>query len=237
MPICDNCGTGLPVGYDYCFKCGYPVRGLPSESADAAGAAAQQPPPPQPVPFVAAPPIDAPPAFGYAPPSAHGAPVATGRLQVLATWNARFVAALIDYVLVSMVVGAVFFVTGAFNGSQNLFADLGSNADPKLELLVIAFIACFFAYNVICELAFRATLGKRLLSLQVVAYGGGPAGLGRVVMRNLTKSASCVVWPIGVPLALFVIASNPNHQRLGDQIGHTYVLREVATVAPPGVLR
>ena len=46
MPICDNCGMGLPVGYEYCFKCGYPVRGLPAGDADPAGAAAQQPPPP-----------------------------------------------------------------------------------------------------------------------------------------------------------------------------------------------
>ena len=43
MPICDNCGMGLPVGYEYCFKCGYPVRGLPAGDADPAGAAAQQP--------------------------------------------------------------------------------------------------------------------------------------------------------------------------------------------------
>ena len=41
MPICDKCGTGLPVGYDYCFKCGYPVRGLPE---DEAGTAQQSPP-------------------------------------------------------------------------------------------------------------------------------------------------------------------------------------------------
>jgi len=27
MPICGHCGTGLPVGYEYCFKCGRPVRG------------------------------------------------------------------------------------------------------------------------------------------------------------------------------------------------------------------
>ena len=33
MPVCDKCGTGLPVGYEYCFKCGYPVRGLLEDEA------------------------------------------------------------------------------------------------------------------------------------------------------------------------------------------------------------
>jgi len=36
VPICDKCGTGLPVGYEYCFKCGYPVRGLPDDADETA---------------------------------------------------------------------------------------------------------------------------------------------------------------------------------------------------------
>ena len=47
MPICDNCGMGLPVGYDYCFKCGYPVRGVTPEGpiVGGRGPAAAQPAP------------------------------------------------------------------------------------------------------------------------------------------------------------------------------------------------
>jgi len=50
VPICDNCGMGLPVGYDYCFKCGYPVRGLPPEGpiVGGVGGGGGRPPPPPP---------------------------------------------------------------------------------------------------------------------------------------------------------------------------------------------
>ena len=83
----------------------------------------------------------------------------------------------------------------------------------------------------------HATLGKRVLGLRVVAYGGGPPGLPAIVLRNLTKVASCLVWVVGVPLALFTIATNPNHQRLGDRLAQTYVLRDVVTFVAPGAPR
>ncbi len=235
MPICDNCGMGLPVGYEYCFKCGYPVRGLPPEGAGAAGAAAQQPPPPR--PGDAAAPAGGPAPFGY-PSAPGGVPPATARTQVLAAWNARLAAALIDYMLVSVMVGVVVVVwfAGAFGGTQGLLSHLSSTSRPTMELEG-ALLASFFAYNVICEAVFHATLGKRVLGLRVVAYGGGPAGLSALVLRNLTKGLSCFVWPVGVPLALFTMATNPDHQRLGDRLAHTYVLRDVVTFVAPGAPR
>ena len=98
-------------------------------------------------------------------------------------------------------------------------------------------MASFFLYNVICEAVFHATLGKRVLNMRVVAYGGGPAGLGAVVLRNLTKAVSCLVAVVGVPVAMVTIAINPNHQRLGDRLAHTYVLRDVVTFVAPGAPR
>jgi uncharacterized RDD family membrane protein YckC len=228
---------GLPVGYEYCFKCGYPVRGLPPESAGAAGAAAQQPPPPRPDDDAASP-YGGPAPFAYPAAPAIGAPAATARTQVLAAWSARFAAALIDYMLVSVMVAVVVVVwfAGAFGGTQGLLSHLSSTSRPTMELEG-ALMVSFFAYNVICEAVFHATLGKRVLGLRVVTYGGGPAGLAGLVLRNLTKGLSCFVWPVGVPLALFTMATNPNHQRLGDRLAHTYVLRDVVTFVAPGAPR
>ena len=253
MPICDNCGMGLPVGYEYCFKCGYPVRGLPPEGpiVGGVGPAAQQPAPPRPdaaaSPFGAQPPVAAQPPFaGRSPfgrPSApgYGAPAATGRTQVLAGWNVRLAAALIDYMLVSIVVSVVVAVwfSSAFGGTQGLIDHLLSNTSGSRPLIELegALLASFFVYNVICEAAFRATLGKRVLNLRVVAYGGGSAGLGGLLLRNVTKTLSCLIWVVGVPLALFSIATNPDHQRLGDRLAHTYVLRDVVTFVAPGAPR
>ncbi len=248
MPICDNCGTGLPVGYEYCFKCGYPVRGLPADDqASAAGAAAQQPPPPgfpPPAGF-------APPGFGSAPGSTGfgSAPGSTGmtgfasapataRAQVLAGWSVRLVASLIDYMLVSLVLGfgAFFWFASMWGGTQNVLSHLvgsQSSSTPMLELEVLL-VGGFFVYNAVCEALFHATLGKRVLGLRVVGYGGGPAGPAAVLARNLTKAASCVFPIVGVPLALVTIGVNANRQRFGDRLAHTYVVRDVATIVAPG---
>ena len=245
MPICDNCGMGLPVGYEYCFQCGYPVRGLPPEGpvvggqgADAAGPAAAQPAPPR-SDYAAAPPFGAQPPAAY--PAAAGlrrAPAATARTQVLAPWTARLAAGLIDYLLVSCVIAvvAVMWFSAAKGGTQGLLSDLGKTSGPMMELEG-ALILGFFAYNVVCEAAFHATLGKRVLGLRVVAHGGAPAGLPAVLVRNLTKALSCLVWVVGLPLALFTIATDANHQRFGDRLAHTYVLRDVVTIVAPGAPR
>lgn len=251
MPICDKCGTGLPVGYEYCFQCGYPVRGLPSDAQQdaAAGAAAQQPPQPGFAPPGASSPAAGFPPPAYAPPAyrpATGSPVAAGlaplpamaRAQVLAGWNVRFVAALIDYMLVSLVLGfaAFFWFASIWGGTQNVVSHLvgpGSSSTPMLELEALL-ISGFFVYNVACEALFHATLGKRVLGLRVVAYGGGPAGAVALLVRNLTKAASCVFPIVGVPLALVTIGVDANRQRFGDRLAHTYVLRDVATIVAPG---
>ena len=250
MPICDNCGTGLPVGYEYCFQCGYPVRGLPADATDA-GAAAQQPPPQgfaPPPPQGFAPPAftPAPPGFGPVapPPGMAGfgasAPVAA-RAQVLAGLGVRLIAALIDYMLVSLVLGIVafFWFAGMWGGSQNVLSHLvgsGSSSTPMLELEALI-VGGFFVYNLACESLFHATVGKRVLGLRVVSYGGAQPGFAALLVRNLTKAASCVFPIVGVPLAVVTIGIDPNRQRFGDRFAHTYVLRDVVTIVAPSAPR
>jgi uncharacterized RDD family membrane protein YckC len=67
-----------------------------------------------------------------------------------------------------------------------------------------------------------------------VAYGGGRPGIVAVVVRNLTKVLSALLWIVGVPVAMFAIATNANHQRLGDRLAGTYVLHDVFTFVAPG---
>jgi len=242
VPICDNCGMGLPVGYDYCFKCGYPVRGVTPEGpiVGGRGPTAAQPAPARPD-QAATSPYGAQPPFGSPVASADGAPAAIVRTQVLAGWTVRLAAVLIDYLLVSLVVSVVVAVwfSSELGGTQGLLSRLLSNTSGTRPLMELegALMASFFAYNVICEAGFHATLGKRVLNMRVVAYGGGPAGAGALLLRNLTKLLSCLVWVVGVPLAMFSIATNPDHQRLGDRLAHTYVLRDVVTFAAPGAPR
>jgi uncharacterized RDD family membrane protein YckC len=151
---------------------------------------------------------------------------------VLASWQSRLGAALIDYAVVSAAIGLVAGVSGALSGTASLWSH-GTTSRPVL-LLEGALLLAFAAYNLICEATFGATLGKRLLGLRVVAYGGGRPGIVAVVVRNLTKVLSALLWIVGVPVAMFAIATNANHQRLGDRLAGTYVLHDVFTFVAPG---
>ena len=279
MPICEKCGTGLPVGYEYCFQCGHPVRGLPADDENARPGVL---PPFPPAPGTAddagpsggltpAPRLDAPAtgasaagvpgtsAPGYGTPGwsapgwafpgaqapAAGVPVfgqtpALARTQVLATWGVRFLAAAIDYMIVSMTVAVVAMVvlSNRWGGEQNVLSHLtSSTGSATLIELDAAVICAFFVYCLIGEVAFQSTLGKRVLGLRVVAYGGARASLAAVVLRNVTKAMSCLFPLVGLPLALVMIGVDPNRQRIGDRLARTYVLRDVVTIVAPGAPR
>ncbi len=305
MPICEKCGTGLPVGYEYCYQCGYPVRGLPPEQATpgvmppfplpgapddrSAAAGVSAPTPPGASPDVgtgdAAAPVPAPPPFapggasqsydppvaapGYAPrpaeapgwgapgrdapgwalpgaaaPSA-GAPgvaqaSALARTQVLAGWGVRLLAALIDYMIVSMAVATVAMIVLAnrWGGEQNVLSHFTSSTGSTTLIELDAAVICsFFLYSAVSEVAFGATLGKRVLGLRVVAYGGLRASAPAVLLRNVTKALSCLFPLVGVPLALVMVAVDSGRQRIGDRLARTYVLRDVATIVVPGTPR
>ncbi len=77
------------------------------------------------------------------------------------------------------------------------------------------------------------TPGKRALGLRVTDANGYPATNGQHVLRSL-------FWPLEVllplplpPVGIYVMASNPRRQRLGDLVARTTVLR----AAPPPASR
>jgi uncharacterized RDD family membrane protein YckC len=247
MPVCENCGTGLPVGYEYCYQCGCPVRGLPPDDHDARpGVLPPAPPPPTAgapdlgVPVRSLPSAPTPtagaPGFGRSQPLANA--------QVLATWGTRFAAALIDYLVVAIAVfvPVVLVLSNRWGGEQNVITRLrGDSGSSTALLLEVGLFGVFFLYNLVCEAAFQATLGKRLLNLRVVGYGGARPGFGGLFVRNVTKALSCGVplvnVVVGLPLALVMIAVDHDRQRIGDRLAHTYVLRDVVAIVAPGTPR
>jgi len=250
MPICENCGTGLPVGYEYCYQCGYPVRGLPPADPDTqAGVASPLPSPPV-APTDGAPGPGGP---GRGPPGAVAPtagvpgiaqPQPLASAQVLATWGMRFAAAVIDYLIVAIVVfvPVLLVLSNRWGGEQNVIARLrGDSGSSTAVLLEVGLFSVFFVYNLVCEAAFQATLGKRLLNLRVVGYGGARPSFGAVFVRNVTKALSygvpLVNVVVGLPLAMVMIAVDHDRQRIGDRLAHTYVLRDVVTIVAPGTPR
>jgi len=94
MPICENCGTGIPVGHNFCYECGHaigmtpapagpesepPFDGSPMPAGPAeappAGGPTEAPPPTHPQEW---PPSSAPPGWQSPPPPGGAAPPGWG---------------------------------------------------------------------------------------------------------------------------------------------------------------
>jgi uncharacterized RDD family membrane protein YckC len=73
------------------------------------------------------------------------------------------------------------------------------------------------------ELLWQRSMGKAMVGANIVAADGCPPGMGRILLRNLTKYLIVLVPPLAV-LALM----DPNLQGLDDLAGRTIVVRKAA---------
>ena len=95
-----------------------------------------------------------------------------------------------------------------------------------LSFLQGALILIVISYPPVCGVVFDGrTLGKHLLGLRVVGDGGYPAS----PLQHLLRS---IFWPlelallVPVPLGLILIGITNRHQRIGDLIAGTVVVRD-----------
>ena len=143
----------------------------------------------------------------------------------LAGLGSRFVAALIDTLIRTIVAFAVAAVTVGLD-----FAFGSQIAPDELALgAAIAFVVIFainFFYDVLFEvLASGRTPGKRLTGLRVVREGGQPVGAKASMIRNLLR---LVDWlPVSYLAGIVAIVATKRNQRIGDIAAGTLVVREV----------
>jgi uncharacterized RDD family membrane protein YckC len=100
-------------------------------------------------------------------------------------------------------------------------------------VILVAAFALEWGYYVVFETTGDGrSPGKRALSLRVVKEGGFPVGFIDSVLRNLLRAADFL--PVGYPLGLVVMSSDPRYRRIGDQVAGTLVvIEEQAHVAEP----
>jgi uncharacterized RDD family membrane protein YckC len=117
----------------------------------------------------------------------------------------RFLALLIDGVLMSIVYGIiiVLFLLKPAQGAD----------------LVGFYIT--LAYFIGLEATRGATLGKMALGLCVVKTDGSPIGWSESFTRNLLLVIDCL---FGCLVGAILIWTSPQRQRLGDRIAHTVVI-------------
>lgn len=213
---CSKCGANVPENATFCSACGQPT----GAAAGATGAGVSR--------------------GGYAStvtmaPAAAAAPVAVVRY---AGFWLRVVAAIIDYVLLAIPLGAVFFLILA-SALPTLMHMEGQNPieiwftmGPRiLALIALSLVAGWIYWSALESSSWQATLGKKALGLYVTDIAGARLTFGRATGRFFAgRGIASIVPSIG---GLYFIIScilagiTDKKQALHDIIAGCLVLRKV----------
>jgi len=187
--------------------------------------AGQQPPPygyqqagQQPPPYGYVPPQQQQQPYGYQPQP----PMPYNNYQGLgvrqATIGTRFVAILIDSVLVSILTSIIFAPFSElapwhyFGGHSGMLTNIGS----IMQSVILGI------YAVVMTVYFGGTIGKRIMNLKVVKTDGSAPDLNTYVMRYIIGyPVSSLIIGLGFIWAIF----DPQKQGWHDKIAGTYVVK------------
>jgi uncharacterized RDD family membrane protein YckC len=169
-------------------------------------------------------------------------------LRFYADASGRLVAYVIDALVVSVIIFAAAIALSVLVGPAVSFQTTIVTVDRGRAILqgVVATAINFF-YFVFLWRKFRATLGQRLLKLEVVSVSGGAAGIGQAVTRWILLSGPLVLvaWPAVLgqnalwidlavlawyPVLLFTTALSPTKRGLHDWAARTIVIRTARAV-------
>ncbi len=167
--------------------------------------------------------------------SAGSSTAATGSAAGASVRRDRFLALLPDTVILSVldaVVNGTFGITRVTSGFTDPMLS-GGFASFTTTTAVDGFwlLMIWVAYYTLFETLFGASPGKALGHLRVVDGQGRPATFPSVLVRNLIRPIDAL--PFAYLLGGALVLATRTHQRLGDRIAGTRVVR-VENVAQPG---
>lgn len=211
--FCQYCGQPIAAASPFCSQCGRPQPGGPSPAAAAAAA----------------------PAFAASSATAY---VAAPSVTYAGFWM-RFLAIVIDGLVVGVVTGPVTLIVEAamgFGGAFNITGD-----KPDINPGQIAMIAGMFAFIVVFSVAAhalyealltaskkQATVGKMVFRIKVTDLEGRRISIPRAFGRHFAKYVSGMTLAIGYLIQPFTA----RRQALHDLIAGTLVMRDVSPPYP-----
>ena len=89
------------------------------------------------------------------------------------------------------------------------------------------FLLLSFFYFFVFEAIFYASIGKLACRLSLRDASGEPASLSGVFLRNLLRPIDLILFSIAI--GIIVLEKSGWHQRLGDYVGKTVVIRKLST--------
>jgi uncharacterized RDD family membrane protein YckC len=201
--FCSKCGAQNSALAQFCQNCGLTLSSNLAQAETAAPARA----------YAAAPPV------AYAPPSIYGG-----------FWI-RFLAHLIDHVILSAVAAPLFFIT-VLPSIIRIAHQAERDQEPSPELIIaivssafvyiaLAFVGQWLYEALLTSSAWQGTLGKRVLRLKVVDEAGNRISFGRATGRFFAKILSSMFFCIG----FIMIGFTERKTGLHDMLAGTKVLK------------
>lgn len=217
--FCSNCGRAVPESAGFCPQCGKPTGAGPAEAA------------PRPTASAASPPFGAPPAYAVA----SAAPAVPAPRIFYAGFWLRFVAYLIDSVILSIACGILVVILIFATGLGAMLRNLPDNPSPDeifagavlffIFLFIAGILAVFWIYYAWMESSSsQGTVGKMALGLIVTDMQCQPVSFARASGRFWAKLITGLI-----PLAIGYIMAGftAKKQALHDMIASCLVLRKI----------
>ena len=133
---------------------------------------------------------------------------------VLAKWRDRFLAWLIDFIIISIISTSIIFAS--FGTIDYEFEDTfwGEN------IMYLPTSIMFFAYWTVLEFKTGQSIGKKILNLKVTGINGQKPNLKGILISSFGKS---FLLPIDVILGWFL--TNEKRQRVFNKLGDTLIVK------------
>jgi len=139
----------------------------------------------------------------------------------LAGIGSRFLAALIDHVLIAVILS---LLCSAFTAAADL-TELGLDASVIAGIFAIAIYLFLCAYYIFFETTWNGqTPGKRMIGIRVVRIGGRPLGFLGSTIRNFIRLADFL--PVLYGIGALVMFVDRHGRRLGDLAAGALTVRE-----------
>ncbi|HJJ23452.1 MAG TPA: RDD family protein [Nitrosopumilus sp.] len=134
---------------------------------------------------------------------------------IIAKWTDRFLAWLIDFIIVSIISTSIIFTSFG-----TIDYGFGEDVFWAESIRYIPTSIVFFTYWTILEYKISQTIGEKILNLKIVNINGKKPDLTGIMISSFGKS---FLLPIDVALGWFL--TNEKRQRIFNKLGDTLVVK------------
>ena len=134
---------------------------------------------------------------------------------ILAKWTDRFLAWIIDFILISTILTAIIFLTFG-----TIYYELDEGGFWAENTQYIPASVLFLIYWIVSEYKTGQSVGKKILNLKIVSLDGKKPSLKGIILSSFGKS---FLLPIDVLLGW--ILTNQKRQRIFNKLGDTVIIK------------